>query len=62
MLSEITGIIKNRTISPFGANSTVMTKKELSIYGRHSEIIEEFTSPTFPDLTVRLSDLFRYLV
>lgn len=36
-------------------------KEELTMYGRHNEIIEEFTSPTFPDLTVKLSELFDYM-
>jgi len=37
------------------------TKKDILKYGGANMIVEEFTSPTFPDLTIKLSELFDYL-
>jgi len=37
------------------------TKNDLIKYGGENMIVEEFTSPTFPDLTIRLSELFYYM-
>jgi len=36
-------------------------KNDLIKYDRQHLIVEEFTSPTFPDLTIQLSELFDYL-
>jgi len=36
-------------------------KGNLIKYGGQNMITEEFTSPTFPDLTIQLSELFNYL-
>ena len=38
------------------------TKSDLIKYGGQNMIVEEFTSATFPDLTIQLSELFNYLV
>jgi len=40
---------------------TEADKNNLAKYGGQNMITEDFTSPTFPDLTVKLSELFEYM-